>query len=275
MGYRYFETVPGAAQKVNYPFGFGLSYTKFTLSMPLVEKRGHHLRVVVDVCNFGEMAGKEVVQVYYSAPQGRLGKPARELVAFGKTRLLQPGETQTMVLRFNINDMASYDDLGKVAKSAWVLERGEYHFYVGTSVRDTVESNYVMVQEEDVVTQQLSPKMAPTQLGKRMLADGSFEQLPQGEPVDTDASVFPAKLPEKETAGVTPAVRQRDGYQLWGCVDNKPKLIDVAEGRMALEEFVAQLPDEQLAELLGDSPIPGWPTPSATAICRITAYPIS
>lgn len=257
VGYRYFETVPGAAQKVNYPFGFGLSYTKFTLSMPLVEKRGHHLRVVVDVCNFGEMAGKEVVQVYYSAPQGRLGKPARELVAFGKTRLLQPGETQTMVLRFNINDMASYDDLGKVAKSAWVLERGEYHFYVGTSVRDTVESNYVMVQEEDVVTQQLSPKMAPTQLGKRMLADGSFEQLSQGEPVDTDASVFPAKLPEKETAGVTPAVRQRDGYQLWGCVDNRPKLIDVAEGRMALEEFVAQLPDEQMAELLGGQPNTG------------------
>lgn len=257
VGYRYFETVPGAARKVNYPFGFGLSYTKFSLSMPLVEKRGHHLRVVVDVCNYGQTAGKEVVQVYYSAPQGKLGKPARELVAFGKTRLLEPGETQTMVLRFNINEMASYDDLGKVAKSAWVLERGEYHFYVGTSVRDTVESDYVMVQEEDVVTEQLSSKMAPTRLGKRMLADGSFEELFQGEPVDTDASVFPAKLPEKETAGVTPAVRRRDGYPLWGRVDNRPKLIDVAEGRMTLEEFVSQLPDEELAQLLGGQPNTG------------------
>ncbi len=257
VGYRYFETVPGAARKVNYPFGFGLSYTKFSLSMPLVEKRGHHLRVVVDVCNYGQTAGKEVVQVYYSAPQGRLGKPARELVAFGKTRLLQPGETQTMVLRFNIIDMASYDDLGKVAKSAYVLERGEYHFYVGTSVRDTVESDYVMVQEEDVVTEQLSSKMAPTRLSKRMLADGSFEELLQGEPVDTDASVFPAKLPDEETAGVTPVVRRRDGYQLWGSVDNRPKLIDVAEGRVALEDFVAQLPDEELAVLLGGQPNTG------------------
>ncbi len=257
VGYRYFETIPGAAQKVNYPFGFGLSYTKFTLSMPQVEKRGHHLRVVVDVCNFGERAGKEVVQVYYSAPQGRLGKPARVLVAFQKTRLLQPGETQTVVLRFNINDMASYDDLGKVAKSAYVLERGEYHFYVGTSVRDTVESNYVMVQEEDEVTEQLSPKMVPTQLGRRMLADGSFEELPQGEPVDTDASVFPSRLSEKETSGVTPVVRHRDSYPLWGNVDHRPKLIDVAEGRMSLEDFVAQLPDEQLAELLGGQPNTG------------------
>ncbi|MCM1193703.1 MAG: glycoside hydrolase family 3 C-terminal domain-containing protein [Butyrivibrio sp.] len=257
VGYRYFETIPGAAEKVNYPFGFGLSYTKFSLSMPIVEKRGHHLRVMVDVCNIGEVAGKEVVQVYYGAPQGKLGKPARELVAFRKTRLLQPGETQTVVLRFQINDMASYDDLGRVAKSAYVLEKGEYHFYVGTSVRDTVEDNYVMVLQEDVITEQLSSKMAPVRLTKRMLANGQYEELPQGEPVDTDASVFPAKLPSEEADGVTPVVRRRDSYHLWGCPDNNPKLIDVAEGRMTLEEFVAKLPDEQLAVLLGGQPNTG------------------
>lgn len=257
VGYRYFETVPGAAEKVNYPFGFGLSYTKFSLSMPVVEKRGHHLRVMVDVCNIGEIAGKEVVQVYYSAPQGKLGKPARELVAFRKTRLLQPGETQTVVLRFQINDMASYDDLGRVAKSAYVLEKGEYRFYVGTSVRDTVEDNYVMVLREDVITEQLSSKMVPTQLKKRMLANGQYEELPQGEPVDTDASVFPAKLTPAEADGVTPVVRRRDSYHLWGCPDNNPKLIDVAEGRMTLDEFVTKLPDEQLAVLLGGQPNTG------------------
>ncbi len=257
VGYRYFETIPGAAEKVNYPFGFGLSYTKFSLSMPVVEKREHHLRVTVDVCNIGETAGKEVVQVYYSAPQGKLGKPARELMAFRKTRLLQPGETQTVVLRFQINDMASYDDLGKVAKSAYVLEKGEYHFYVGTSVRDTVEDNYVMVLQEDVIAEQLSPKMVPAQLTKRMLADGQYEELPQGEPVDTDASVFPAKLSSEEADGVTPVVRRRDSYHLWGCQDNNPRLIDVAEGRMTLDEFVAKLPDEQLAVLLGGQPNTG------------------
>ncbi len=257
VGYRYFETIPGAAEKVIYPFGFGLSYTKFSLSMPVVEKRGHHLRVMVDVCNIGETSGKEVVQVYYSAPQGKLGKPARELVAFRKTRLLAPGETQTVVLRFQINDMASYDDLGKVAKSAYVLEKGEYHFYVGTSVRDTVENNYVMVLDEDVITEQLSSKMAPVQLKKRMLANGQYEDLPQGEPVDTDASVFAEKLPREEADGVTPVVRRRESYHLWGQVDSTPKLIDVAEGRMPLDEFVAKLPDEQLAVLLGGQPNTG------------------
>lgn len=257
VGYRYFETIPGAAEKVNYPFGFGLSYTKFILSAPTVEKRGHHIRVMVDVCNIGDVAGKEVVQVYYGAPQGKLGKPARELAAFRKTRLLQPGESQTVVLRFPVNDMASYDDLGKVAKSAYVLEKGEYHFYVGTSVRDTVEDNFVMVLKEDIITEQLSPKMVPTQLSKRMLADGSFEELPQGEPVDTDASVFPSKLTPAEADGVTPVVRRRESYHLWGAVDNRPKLIDVAEGRMSLEEFISQLPDKELAELLGGQPNTG------------------
>ena len=169
VGYRYFETIPGAAEKVNYPFGFGLSYTKFSLSVPVVVKQGDHLRVTVDVCNIGEIAGKEVVQVYYGAPQGKLGKPAKELAAFRKTRLLQPGETQTVVLRFRINNMASYDDLGKVAKSAYVLEKGEYRLYVGTSVRDTAEADYVMVLEEDIIAEQLSSRMAPTQLKKRLL----------------------------------------------------------------------------------------------------------
>lgn len=254
VGYRYFETIPGAAEKVNYPFGFGLSYTRFSLSAPIVEKRGHHIRVMVDVCNMGEIAGKEVVQVYYSAPQGKLGKPARELAAFRKTRLLQPGESQTVVLRFTINDMASYDDLGKVAKSAYVLEKGEYRFYIGTSVRDTVEDNFVMVLEEDIITEQLSSRMVPTQLGKRMLADGQYEELPQGEPVDTDASIFPSKLTPAEADGVTPVVRRRESYHLWGYTDNRPKLIDVAEGRMSPDEFVAQLPDRELAELLGGQP---------------------
>ena len=257
VGYRYFETIPGAAEKVNYPFGFGLSYTKFSLSVPVVEKQGDHLRVLVDVCNIGETAGKEVVQVYYSAPQGKLGKPARELAAFRKTRLLQPGETQTVVLSFRINDMASYDDLGKVAKSAYVLEKGQYRLYVGTSVRDTAEADYVMVLEEDIVAEQLSSRMAPTQLKKRMLADGQYEELPQGDPVGTDASIFPEKLSAKEADGLTPVVRHRDSYHLWGVTDNNPKLIDVAEGRMTLDEFVAKLPDEQLAVLLGGQPNTG------------------
>ena len=257
VGYRYFETIPGAAEKVNYPFGYGLSYTKFLLSAPVIEKREHHLRVMIDVTNIGDVAGKEVVQVYYSAPQGKLGKPAKELVAFKKTGLLAPGETTKLVMRFQVKDMASYDDLGKVCKSAYVLEKGEYHFYVGTSVRDVIEDNFVMVLPEDVVTEQLSPKMVPTSLKKRMLADGSFEELPQLPHVDTDASIFPSKLSAKEADGMTPVARRRESFKLWGVVDNTPKLIDVAEGRMSLDDFVAAIPDNLLAELLGGQPNTG------------------
>lgn len=255
VGYRYFETIPGAAEKVNYPFGFGLSYTKFSLDMPVVEKRGHHLRVTVDVCNMGDLPGKEVVQVYYSAPQGKLGKPAKELVAFGKTRLLAPGETQKMVLRFQINDMASYDDLGKVKKAAYVLEKGEYRFYIGTSIRDTVEDNYVMVLDEDIITEQLSSKMVPTQLKKRMLPDGQYEELPLGEPFDTDASVL-EKRDSKDMDGHTPVVKFRPGFVLWK-QEEFHCLNEVAEGTISMEEFLAQLSDEQLAELLGGQPNTG------------------
>lgn len=256
VGYRYFETIPGAAGKVNYPFGFGLSYTKFNLSMPVVEKKGHHFRVMTDVCNIGDYPGKEVVQVYYSAPQGKLGKPARELAAFCKTRLLAPGETQTVALQFELRDMASYDDLGKVAKSAYVLEKGEYHFYVGTSVRDTVEDNYVCVLEEDVVVEQLSPRLVPTQLKRRMLSDGSFEELPVGEPVDTDATVLDRRN-WWEADGLTPAVRAAAGHIAWNPKKVDYRLEDVAEGRATLDDFIGQLTDGQLANLLGGQPNTG------------------
>ena len=256
VGYRYFETVPGAAQKVNYPFGFGLSYTSFSLSMPLVERQGDALRVSIGVCNTGTRAGKEVVQVYYSAPQGKLGKPARELAAFRKTRLLEPGETQTVYMHFQVTDMASYDDLGKVEKSAYVLEKGEYHFYVGTSVRDTVEDNYVLVIEEDRVVEQLSQKMAPTQLKKRMLADGSFEELPQGEPFDTDASVLERQTREEYDC-VQPIARPYRPRPYWMPKEEIHHLKEVADGSLSMDEFIAQLSDEDLAALLGGQPNKG------------------
>lgn len=256
VGYRYFETIPGAAQKVNYPFGFGLSYTSFGLSMPLVERQGDALRVSIDVCNTGTRAGREVVQVYYSAPQGKLGKPARELAAFRKTRLLEPGETQTVYMHFQVTDMASYDDLGKVAKSAYVLEKGEYHFYVGTSVRDTVEDNYVLVIEEDRVVEQLSQKMTPAQLKKRMLADGSFEELPQGEPFDTDASVLERQTREEYDC-VQPVARPYRPRPYWMPKEEIHLLKEVAEGSVSMDEFLSQLSDEDLAALLGGQPNKG------------------
>ena len=253
VGYRYFETIPGAAVKVNYPFGFGLSYTTFSLSTPLVERQDDTLRISVNVCNTGNTAGKEVVQVYYSAPQGKLGKPARELAAFRKTGLLKPGETQTVIMDFLISDMASYDDLGKVAKSAYVLEKGEYYFYVGNSVRDTVEADFVLVMDEDRVVRQLTQKLAPVQLKKRMLSDGSFEELPQGEPVDTDANVL-ERHSQNEFDGLLPVAGVQERGRIGRPQEGIHYLREVAEGELSVEEFLTQLSDEELARLLGGQP---------------------
>lgn len=259
VGYRYFETIPGAKEKVNYPFGFGLSYTQFTLGESQISIEGDQIRCMVSVTNTGAMDGKEVVQAYYGAPQGRLGKAARVLCAFAKTRLLQPGETQLMTLCWKIADMASYDDCGKVCKSAYVLEQGEYRFYIGTSVRDAVENATVYTAAKDIVTQQLTSRLAPTSLTKRMLADGTYEELETTEPVDTDANEL-EKMTTEEMEAFAPKTEGRARWRLWG--DKTPDkqhhfLIEAAEGKITLEEFMAQLSDEQLAELLGGQPNTG------------------
>jgi beta-glucosidase len=136
---------------------------------------------MADVKNIGDVAGKEILQLYYSAPQGKLGKPSKELAAFKKTKLLAPGESETLVISFNVKDMASFDDLGKIQKSAYVLENGSYDFYLGTSIRDTEKLDFEYVINEDTVTEQLSDWCKPFKLAKRMLANGTYEELPCGE----------------------------------------------------------------------------------------------
>lgn len=257
VGYRYFETLPDAAEKVCYPFGFGLSYTSFALKEAGIAEEDGMIKLLVQVTNTGSMAGKEVVQVYYSAPQGKLKKPAKELAAFAKTRNLLPGESQTVSLEFARASMASYDDLGKIARSAYVLEKGTYELFFGTSVRDVKKLDYVINIAEDEVTEQLSAKAAPTSLKERMLSDGSFEELPQAEPNDPNACVLVKMEPGTEEA-ITPQVRFRDRYLLVNpYAKGVHPLIEVAEGKVTMEEFLAQLSDEQLLELLGGQPNTG------------------
>lgn len=260
VGYRYFETIPGAAEKVIYPFGYGLSYTTFDVETldAKVSDDSKDICVKVRVTNTGKTAGKEVVQVYVSKPQGKLGKPAKDLVAFEKTRLLQVGESAVMTLSWKIADMASYDDLGKVQKSAYVLEAGSYDIYVGTSVRDVTKLDFTYSLDEDVVTEQLSAKLVPTSLSKRMLADGSYEELPQGEPVDTDASAIGIIDPSL-TEGVAPGVRELPLYRF---ADGLPKngshdIMDVVDGKLTLDEFVSELSIDDLIHLLGGQPNTG------------------
>ncbi|MDE6846740.1 MAG: glycoside hydrolase family 3 C-terminal domain-containing protein [Lachnospiraceae bacterium] len=254
VGYRYFETIPGADSKVCYPFGFGLSYTQFEIVPQKALIQDDVIRITVQVTNIGKAEGKEVVQVYYSAPQGILQKPRRELAAFAKTRSLMPGESQTIVLEFAKNEMASYDDLGKVAESAYVLEEGTYEFYVGNSVRDTSKLDFALTLTESEVVEQLSRKAAPTSLKKRMLADGSYEELPLSQANDPDECVL-VKMESGTEEALTPSVRGRESYLLLKpYAEGARPLIEVAEGKMTMEEFAAQLSDEDLIHLLGGQP---------------------
>lgn len=257
VGYRYFETIPGAAGTVVYPFGYGLSYTTFSVETKSVREDGGRIRAEVIVTNTGTTAGKEVVQLYYSAPQGLLKKPARALAAFAKTRLLQAGESQTLVLAFDKNSMSSYDDLGKIVKSAFVLEKGAYEFYIGTSVRDAQKTDFALRLEEDEVVRRLTAKLAPTSLKKRMLSDGTFEELPQGETHDMNECLFEKMVPGTEEA-IMPAVRAREPRLLMeSCKRGAQPFIRVAEGKLSLEEFMAQLSDDELLDLLGGQPNTG------------------
>ncbi len=229
VGYRYFETVPGAKEQVRYPFGFGLSYTSFALSDLLVFEHNGKIHTVINVKNTGDKAGKEVVQVYFSAPQGLLGKPAKQLAAFGKTKLLSPGESETLMLSFAVADMASFDDLGKIKKSVYVLEKGTYTFHVGTSVRNTQQADFTYTRKEDTVTQQCTDWCRPFKLAKRMLADGSFEALPMGEESYRYGEVKPS--------GAT--------------VPAETQIFDNVGSTVTMDEFVSQLTIDELCYLVG------------------------
>ena len=256
VGYRYFETIGKAADRVNYPFGFGLSYTAFQIDVLWAGEKDGRISVGVQVKNTGDWAGKEVVQVYYSAPQGLLGKPARELAAYQKTEELKPGQAQVMTITFAADAMASYDDLGKIAEAAYVLEAGSYGFYVGSSVRDAVKIEYTYELAEYKVVEQLSHKAAPSSLKQRMISDGTFELLPQTQPNDYMENGL--GWSGDETEGVAPMVREVSRYLLFAqddsaCADVRRKIMleDVAEGKADLEAFMAQLSDSDMAELLG------------------------
>ena len=254
VGYRYFETLPDAAGYVCYPFGYGLSYTTFAVEPQKAWEEDSRIFVQVQVTNTGKMAGKEVVQIYFEAPQGKLQKPARQLAAFEKTRSLLPGESQVMVLSFEKKAMASYDDLGKVQDAAYVLEKGTYHFYMGTSVRDTQKLSFTLELAEDEVTEQLSHKCAPTSLPERLLADGSREALPQKEANDPNASVLVKMVGGTEEA-LIPATRGRERYLMMKPFKGEGRpLMDVVEGKMTLDEFIAQLDEDELIHLLGGQP---------------------
>jgi len=230
VGYRYFETIPGAKEKVVYPFGYGLSYTDFDIKNITGTISGEKIVVSCVVKNTGCCSGKEVVQVYFGAPCGKITKASRELCAFAKTKTLLPGEEETLVMNFDICDMASYDDTGAVCKSAYVMEAGEYKIYVGKNVRDAVEIGFKYILDDAKICSQHTEYCPPRNLGKRLTATGEYIEVADREyspKVFECDYVCEEKIPDKD----------------------KKKLIDVVEGRVSLDDFLAQLTDDQLLKL--------------------------
>ena len=154
VGYRFFDTFN---REVAYPFGFGLSYTTFEFSKPVVKAKGKDaVEISITVKNTGAVSGKEVAQVYVQAPKGKLEKPAQELKAFAKTRDLQPGESQTLTMTVPIRDLASFDEAG----SQWLTEAGNYTFRMGNSSRNLPLSASLSLKE---YTEKVNNALAPKQ----------------------------------------------------------------------------------------------------------------
>ena len=155
VGYRYFET---AGKAVSYPFGYGLSYTTFSYRDLKVKASGKGFTAQVTVINTGRVAGKEAVQLYVTAPKGSIEKPAIELKAFGKTRLLQPGEKQTLTFTVSDYDLASFHEAG----SEWVADAGTYTVKAGAAVDDIrAHATYKLKKAfTQKVTDVLHPKQA-------------------------------------------------------------------------------------------------------------------
>ena len=151
VGYRYFDTFK---KNVAYPFGFGLSYTTFEMGKPSVKANGKNIEVSVTVKNTGKVAGKQVAQVYVTAPKGAYEKPAKELKTFGKTRELKPGESQTLKMTLEKRDLASFDEVN----SQWKVDAGNYLFQVGTDVESIKGTATLKVAE---YTEKTSSACAP------------------------------------------------------------------------------------------------------------------
>lgn len=233
VGYRYFETF--AKDKVLYPFGYGLSYTSFGIKAEILKNSEEELTVAAEVVNTGAVKGKEVVQVYAKVPQGKLGNPARRLIGFAKTGELKPGEKEEVVIVIPKYDLTSYDDSGVTGhKSCYVLEEGTYEIFVGSDVRSAEFAG--CYEEKFRVVEKLQEACAPVEKFSRMKAvlmpDGSYQAVTEEVPVRT---VDPQER-RKQNLPETLAYTGDKGY----------KLVDVLDGKVSMENFVAQISEEDL-----------------------------
>lgn len=245
VGYRYFETF--APQKVQFPFGHGLSYTSFTIDFLGSKEKENGIEFEVSVTNSGkEFSGKEVVQIYCQGPQGQLGRPAKVLIGFAKTNLLDCGQTQILTIFTDWESMAAYDETGGTGyQSSFVLEEGEYAFHCGNSIRNTrlfkVGNKERFLLNETKLVKQLQQAGAPKERFQRLrpgkaLENGIYEMEYESVPLNK------VNIAERinENLPVTREITFNQGI----------KLQDVGEGKATMEAFIAQFSQEELAAIV-------------------------
>ena len=247
VGYRYFETF--AKDKVQYPFGYGLSYTTFTKEIVSSSTSNGKISVDVKVTNTGDVSGKDTVQIYYSAPYtGRIEKSAIALGGYEKTKLLAPSESQILTVEFDVNDMASYDRLNN---QAWILEKGDYQIILGENVREHIDS-FTFTLDEDVIIK--NDEITGTEI--RNLFDNAysgFTLLSRANPegtypvarslVKTEAIDNADKYPEATKEGTAPKM----GVTYSTSVIT---LQDVYESPDLMDKFLDQLTLDEMAHLV-------------------------
>lgn len=255
VGYRYFESA--AKSKVLYPFGFGLSYTTFSMEADGFSYAENQVSFVMKVTNTGSVAGKEVVQVYAKAPLGKLGKPARVLIDFKKTKELMPGECETLTFAIPTSVFASYNEVSTAGMPVgWVLEAGEYTIYAGGNVRDAYAVGSFTLDELQIV-EECRSALAPTTAFKRMKMTAANEHAEA-------AGVYEVAMEEVPLRVVSPEEKRNaelpESCEITG--DRGIKLADVKAGKATLDEFVAQLTEEELASIVRGE---GMGSPKVTA----------
>lgn len=242
VGYRYFSSF--CPEKVMYPFGYGLSYTTFEISAATFEADATDIKVKVSVKNTGDVEGKKTVFLFADAPIGKLSKSKRVLVDFKKTELLKPGQSEELILSCSKEDYASFDDNNVLGfGNGWVLEKGEYSFFCGDNVRDN-ELAGTMTLQEDTLVEALASAVKPVTPFKRLTSSGDYEDVPLKDDRNLEQRLqyVPEEIAQTGDKGI--------------------KLADVKSGRNSMDEFIAQLEDEELALIIRGE---GMSSPRVTA----------
>lgn len=249
VGYRYFETF--ARDKVLYPFGFGLSYTTFDIAITGAKQLSDKWDFTVKVTNTGNYSGKEVVQIYCKAPQGRLGKPSRVLCGYEKTDTLAPGKSQTMTISVSNAQIASYDDSGVTGHAhCFVLEEGTYRFYAGSDVRSAKEFYHCPQNSTEVISRH-EQALAPVE---------AFDRIHP----EISGGRYVIRMENVPLSHVDEAKRRQDNLpkEIPFTGDKGIRLADVKNGTHTMDEFIAQLTDYDLSCMIRGE---GMNSPKVTA----------